>query len=564
MRVGKSGIVNIIVVPLILCGGMLFWKKQFQSDITIIVEDSVPLDSSENVILESIDEKECEQASYAYTKGTSIFLNGEEYIIQGVCVSNGVAASPKVYDIDMMSEADYEEIAALGMNTVRFLFNYNLLEDDSNPYVYKDTGWEWIDMNIEWARKYDIHIILDCHLSQGGVPATGGNRGIWTAGEDKQERLVAMWNAIAERYCDNTTVLGYGILNEPIIDTYVESDWSLLANRLKETIRSVDKNHILFIQGAFLGEYSSYVYPEIEDDNWVLEIHKYPSTDMKFIKAFFELPEEYFYYGNDTIVVQRKDATEKESLVRYVYNKENEITSEWTEYSYIFTAPQGSNHAYLLFEILNLNEEQKIEICDISISECSGKEIYNFKYNLRDEYTSYSSKETAKIEYLSSKNIINVKGATNYAAFADNSIFRFFNLNENQEYILKFKMKSETGLDRNTHVKARIKCYDAENIYMLNEEFLDYLLNSEELSKQYGVPIYYGEIGIDRKLYNENRGIDVMSYDILNWLVNNKCNFTWFTWHEPNYGIYTSSGLEPKKNPNTLLIQQFESVLESK
>ena len=232
MKPTKRGIRSVIVVLLflvveILCAIVLISSKS-EEDITIILDGKTPHTSGDGIVEES-------KEGYVYTEGTSLFLNGEEYIIQGVCASNGVAASPSIYDVDMMTEVDYEEIASLGMNTVRFLLNYNLLEDDNNPYVYKDTGWEWIDMNLEWAEKYGLHVILDCHLSQGGIPSNGGNSGIWIAGEEKQERLVAMWKAIAERYYNNTTVLGYGLLNEPLIDTNRASDWHALANRLKET-----------------------------------------------------------------------------------------------------------------------------------------------------------------------------------------------------------------------------------------------------------------------------------------------------------------------------------------
>ena len=73
---------------------------------------------------------------YAHTVGTDIYIGDEKYIMKGVVASNAVAASPATYDVDMMTEKDYEEIADLGFNTVRFLFNYNILEDEDNPYTY--------------------------------------------------------------------------------------------------------------------------------------------------------------------------------------------------------------------------------------------------------------------------------------------------------------------------------------------------------------------------------------------------------------------------------------------
>ena len=183
--------------------------------------------------------------------------------------------------------------------------------------------------------------------------------------------------------------------------------------------------------------------------------------------------------------------------------------------------------------------------------------------NTKNEYNFYSDKETATMDYLSSENLIKIKGATNYVAFADNSVFRFFNLEENKKYTLRFKLRRNSALNFDTSVNAKIKCYDAEQIYMLDDEFLTYLLNGQKLEESYGVPIYYGEIGIERIGYEAGRGIDKLSNDIITWLVDNECNFTWFTWHEPNYGIYTSSGLDPKNNPNILLLEQMKRALNS-
>lgn len=564
MNLVKRGAISTLSILMLLAIEILFAvmyeEGNRNEEITVISENVVACSSGEEYLESS---RINDMTGYVYTKGTSLWLNGEEYIIQGVCASNGVAASPSVYDIDMMTESDYREIAELGMNTVRFLFNYNLLEDDNNPYVYKKTGWEWIDINLEWAKKYGIHVILDCHLSQGGIPSNGGNTGVWTIGEEKQERLVAMWRAIAERYCNNTIVLGYGLLNEPLIDTNNPSDWHALANRLKDTIRDVDKNHVLIVQRALLEMDRSYVYPELNDSNWVLEIHEYPTVDMKLVKRYFELPESYLYYGNDTIVVRRDKPLEKMTLEYSVFHDPIEISNNWTEYVFEFTAPKGINHAYILFEILNLKESQEIQLSDIILTREDGSVIYNMQYNIKNEYNFYSDKETATMDYLSSENLIKIKGATNYVAFADNSVFRFFNLEENKKYTLRFKLRRNSALNFDTSVNAKIKCYDAEQIYMLDDEFLTYLLNGQKLEESYGVPIYYGEIGIERIGYEAGRGIDKLSNDIITWLVDNECNFTWFTWHEPNYGIYTSSGLDPKNNPNILLLEQMKRALNS-
>lgn len=105
------------------------------------------------------------------------------------------------------------------------------------------------------------------------------------------------------------------------------------------------------------------------------------------------------------------------------------------------------------------------------------------------------------------------------------------------------------------------KEYKTENLYTLNKDYTEKLLDYGELTAKYNVPLFYGEIGVQRNAYNENRNITSLSSDILNWLTSNSCNYTWFSWHEPNYGIYTSSGLDPKSNPNNELLKQIADVV---
>lgn len=510
----------------------------------------------------SIDKREAAQPiavkKYAHTVGTDIYISDEKYIMKGVVASNAVAASPAAYDIDMMTEEDYKEIAGLGFNTVRFLFNYNILEDDSNPYTYKQSGWDWFDLNLEWAKKHGIHLILDCHLSQGGIPSTGGNQNVWTQGEANQERLVAMWGAIADRYKENDTIAGYGLLNEPFIENGDAKAWDDLLSRLVTTIRAVDSNHMLVIQRAQIGNDRKYVEPVVNDNNWILEVHCYPGETMKFVNKYFSIPDDFFYYGNNNIIGYR-DATASTESNKPSNTITKSFSTDWTDYSFDFAAGD-SNNAYLLFEITNLGENENISIKDISVT-CDGKEVYNMKYNLDSNYTSYVGDNPCIITYNSKDNYINISGKAGYASFADNGNFRYFGIESGKTYTVSFKAKSETGVSDLAALKVTAKEYKTENLYTLNKDYTEKLLDYGELTAKYNVPLFYGEIGVQRNAYNENRNITSLSSDILNWLTSNSCNYTWFSWHEPNYGIYTSSGLDPKSNPNNELLKQIADVV---
>lgn len=51
---------------------------------------------------------------------------------------------------------DFRAIAAAGYNVVRLPFNFKLLEDDSNAFVYKQLGWEVLDRLVGQAKQNNV------------------------------------------------------------------------------------------------------------------------------------------------------------------------------------------------------------------------------------------------------------------------------------------------------------------------------------------------------------------------------------------------------------------------
>lgn len=499
------------------------------------------------------------QPKFAKTNGKEICIDGTKYTIKGVVANNAVASSPTTYDLDMMTEADYKEISELGFNTVRFLFNYNMLEDDNNPYVYKQSGWDWIDMNLAWANKYNIHIILDYHLTPGGIPSTGGNQGIWGDNNSKQDRIVKMWEAIASKYKDNDTILGYGLVNEPFIETTDKEAWNKLLSKVVEGIRKTDNNHILFIQRAQIGSNKDYVNPTVNDTNWVLEIHKYPNSNMQLTGETKDIPSSYLYYGNDSVVcsVENKDNNPliKSSLKEV---KNNMVSADWQDISFDFTAGD-SNYATLVFEALNIADSQSISIKDITVK-CDNKEIYNAKYNINNSVYTYNKSNQGEIIYDAKNNNITLNGSIDYLSFKDTGAFRFFRTEPNKQYTVSFKIKSSSNLANSFKLKVSAKEYKASEIQYLNKSYLNSIMDSSELSNTYNVPILYGEVGIPRVVFDSDKNTKQLTQDMVSYLKDNSCNFTWFTWHETYFGVYSNSGLEPKSNKNTTLYDYLRGM----
>ncbi|HXU07294.1 MAG TPA: cellulase family glycosylhydrolase, partial [Polyangia bacterium] len=157
--------------------------------------------------------------------------------------------------------------------------------DDAAPMVYKDAGWAWIDQNVAWAKTHNIHLILNMHVPPGGFQSNGDGGALWTD-TSNQDRLTALWAAIAQRYADEPIIAGFGFLNEPE-PTVNRQQWHDLAERIRVAIRAVDTQHIVFVErpiavaGSFNADADQNFFT-LDDPNIVYEFHFYDPTDYTF------------------------------------------------------------------------------------------------------------------------------------------------------------------------------------------------------------------------------------------------------------------------------------------
>jgi endoglucanase len=150
------------------------------------------------------------------------------------------------------TEPDAEYIHSLGLNLLRIPINYHLFEDDMNPRVIKKEAFQHLDRVIELCAKHQIYTIIDLHAlpgfqNQHWHSDNPTHRAIFWKHKDFQDRALHLWEVIAERYKDQPWVAGYDLINEPA-DPTGEKVFPYY-KRLRDAIRKVDPNHILFIEG---------------------------------------------------------------------------------------------------------------------------------------------------------------------------------------------------------------------------------------------------------------------------------------------------------------------------
>ena len=202
---------------------------------------------------------------------------GKPVLLRGVAFGNDVWTNVRL-PRRHHDEADYARVAAMGMNAVRFYMNHRTFEADAAPGQYLDDGWQWLDDNIAWAKRHGVYLILNMHVPPGGFQSLGNGKALWDRPE-MQDRLIALWTAIARHCKGEPTIAGYDLLNEPVV-TRAAGQWHDLAARIAAAIRAVDGEHMLFVErlnsiGGDWREDGDRGFFRIPDPNTVYEFHFY-------------------------------------------------------------------------------------------------------------------------------------------------------------------------------------------------------------------------------------------------------------------------------------------------
>lgn len=175
---------------------------------------------------------------------------------------------------NMFDANSFHEVSnSLCMNVVRLNMDFRYFEYDDSPYSYLSSGWNWLDEIVSWASDAGVYLILDMHSPQGGYQSYGYTGNFWGNSEadiSNQNRLIALWKEIANRYKDSTIIAGYDMINEPLPEDN-SSYWNFM-QRIVDTIRTVDTNHMLIVEQAFNDDFS---WQTINDNNYCIDVHFY-------------------------------------------------------------------------------------------------------------------------------------------------------------------------------------------------------------------------------------------------------------------------------------------------
>ena len=178
-------------------------------------------------------------------------------VIQTLDARFGVATEQsliKTYQNAWITTNDLDNIKALGMNYIRLPFwwgNVQTLDGNWRPDAFAQM--DWLVTNA-WQR--GIYTLIDCHGIPGGQSlsqstAYANQNQYWT-NTACQVQTILIWSNVAAHFSGNPAVLGYDLINEPVGAPTQTALWSAY-NSLYQTVRAVDPDHIIVIEGCWNG-----------------------------------------------------------------------------------------------------------------------------------------------------------------------------------------------------------------------------------------------------------------------------------------------------------------------
>lgn len=195
------------------------------------------------------------------------------------------------------TRGDIDSLAAWGFNAVRLPMHYNLFtlpveeEPIAGQQTWLTTGFALTDSLVKWCKANDLYVILDLHAAPGGqgndlaISDRDPDRPSLWESEANQQKTIALWRKLAERYADEPTIGGYDLINEPNwnftegahangCDEATNAPLRQLYIDITNAIRAVDTHHIIFVEGNCWANNHNGLMPPW-DDNLVASYHKY-------------------------------------------------------------------------------------------------------------------------------------------------------------------------------------------------------------------------------------------------------------------------------------------------
>jgi aryl-phospho-beta-D-glucosidase BglC (GH1 family) len=160
----------------------------------------------------------------------------------------------RTYQNTWITTNDLDNIRALGMNLVRVPIMWTDLQRLDG--TWRTDAFDRLDWVVSNAWQRGIYTLLDLHGVPGGVSSSQSageaNLNAYWTNAAYQAQTTLIWSNLAAHYVGNPAVAGYDLINEPYGAPTQNAIW-VAYNSLYQTVRAVDPDHIIMMEGTWSG-----------------------------------------------------------------------------------------------------------------------------------------------------------------------------------------------------------------------------------------------------------------------------------------------------------------------
>ena len=207
--------------------------------------------------------------------GVGSWLNLEHFMVglpglDGMIRQELEARCPGVmpaFEQSMFADEDAAFLRNLGVNFIRVPFAHSLVFDDQTG-AFREEGLAALRRLGAICDKYRLFYMPDLHTTPGGQNPdwhSGNRTGIPQFWQYRafRDQAVMIWQRVAEVLRDSEYLLGYDLLNEPVLPDGDKTLLNEFHTRAAQAIRQVDQRHLLLVEGGrFAMDFSGIELPD--------------------------------------------------------------------------------------------------------------------------------------------------------------------------------------------------------------------------------------------------------------------------------------------------------------
>ena len=258
---------------------------------------------------------------------------------------------------------DFRVLATWNPNLIRWQLSWGLFPhgpaDKADVAEYKawlQTALRDFDAALPIFRESRIKVLLDLHTPPGGRDPHDK----WPLfyNQTFQDAYLSVWEMMANRYKNETQIMGYDILNEPNDKDVIPGllNWRDLAIAVIQRIRAIDPQRTIFVEGSPGGDQHAILkLGLLPFDNMIYSFHYYTPYRFTFQNLYFNItPQTYPGVVAGVMWDKERIRTELQGVAQW--KKANNITVHVGEFSAVRWTP-GNSTFYCLSDCIDLFEE---------------------------------------------------------------------------------------------------------------------------------------------------------------------------------------------------------------